>query len=134
MIRYFGDTSCFIGLIVEEDHAHQIATEATKQLNGDVLTTEWVLLEMGNYFGGSKYRSAFSQFASSIKNGRSVQVLKGDTTDFNEGLELYRRRVDNQWSLTDCISMTISTRYQIQDELTTDRHFTQAGFNALLIP
>lgn len=39
---------------------------------------------------------------------------------------------DKAWSLTDCISFTIMQENNIVEALTTDRHFEQAGYKALL--
>jgi predicted nucleic acid-binding protein len=49
-----------------------------------------------------------------------------------EGIDFYAQRPDKEWSLTDCISFVVMTREQITDALTGDRHFEQAGFNAVL--
>jgi uncharacterized protein len=51
---------------------------------------------------------------------------------FEEGLALYQRRPDKDWSLTDCISFVVMERQQIRHALTGDHHFEQAGFVALL--
>ena len=51
---------------------------------------------------------------------------------FRAGLELYRRRPDKGYSLTDCMSMAICTEQQIEQVLTHDRHFEQEGFEILL--
>ena len=48
------------------------------------------------------------------------------------GLRLIANRPDKDWSLTDCISFVVMTRYEIQEALTGDQHFEQAGFKALL--
>ena len=45
---------------------------------------------------------------------------------------LFDKRPDKQWSLTDCIAFVVMTRRGIQDALTADHHFEQAGFTALL--
>ena len=52
---------------------------------------------------------------------------------FQEGLFLYSRRRDKAWPLTDCISFVVMEDEEIEDALTGDRHFEQAGFGALLI-
>jgi hypothetical protein len=52
---------------------------------------------------------------------------------FYAGLDLFSRRPDKYWSLTDCISFVVMERFSMTDALTADRHFQQAGFNALLI-
>ena len=49
-------------------------------------------------------------------------------------MTLFEARADKEWSLTDCISFVVMTEQRIADALTTDHHFIQAGFNALLLP
>jgi len=51
---------------------------------------------------------------------------------WNLGLELFTQRPDKSWSLTDCISFVVMQQHKVEDALTGDRHFEQAGFNALL--
>ena len=53
---------------------------------------------------------------------------------FQRGVELFRARPDKEWSLTDCISIVVMTEKRISEALSTDRHFEQAGFKALLRP
>jgi len=50
----------------------------------------------------------------------------------NEGLALFDSRRDKAWSLTDCISFVIMWRDGLDEALTSDHHFEQAGFRALL--
>jgi len=47
-------------------------------------------------------------------------------------LELYARRLDKEYSLTDCISMNVMRDEGITDILTNDHHFTQEGFTILI--
>jgi predicted nucleic acid-binding protein len=44
----------------------------------------------------------------------------------------YQTRPDKSWSLTDCSSFLIMESEGIEAALTYDRHFEQAGFQALL--
>ncbi len=46
--------------------------------------------------------------------------------------KLYRERADKEWGLTDCISILVMQDRGLTDALTTDGHFQQAGFRALL--
>lgn len=41
-------------------------------------------------------------------------------------------RPDKDWSLIDCMSFVVMEDMAIEEALTTDRHFEQAGFRALL--
>lgn len=40
--------------------------------------------------------------------------------------------MDKEWGLTDCISFIIMKEFGIKKALTTDEHFLQNGFKALL--
>ena len=51
---------------------------------------------------------------------------------FEQGVGLYDERHDKQWSLTDCISFVVMKQRNLQDALTGDHHYEQAGFTALL--
>ena len=65
---------------------------------------------------------------------RAVNIeIVGLTTDlFNEAFALYRARDDKNWGMTDCISFVVMRQVGIQNALTHDQHFSQAGFTALL--
>jgi predicted nucleic acid-binding protein len=51
---------------------------------------------------------------------------------FIRSLALYKARLDKGYSLTDCSSMLLMRDRRLSDALTTDRHFEQEGFIALL--
>jgi predicted nucleic acid-binding protein len=40
--------------------------------------------------------------------------------------------VNKEWSLTDCISIEVMTDHGATEAATADKHFTQAGFRALM--
>ena len=61
-----------------------------------------------------------------------VQVLSQSHESFIRGFHFYERRADKAYSLTDCISMSHMKAKGIRDVLTSDRHFVQEGFNALM--
>jgi predicted nucleic acid-binding protein len=52
---------------------------------------------------------------------------------FAEGLALFLSRPDKEWSLTDCISFMVMEKRGIRQAFTADKHFAQAGFEALLL-
>lgn len=51
---------------------------------------------------------------------------------FEQALDLYHRRPDKHWSMTDCISFLTMRDRGLTEALTTDHHFVQAGFKILL--
>ena len=58
--------------------------------------------------------------------------MENSDTLFARGFNLYRQRSDKAWSLTDCISFVVMADEGLNEALTGDRHFEQAGFTALL--
>jgi hypothetical protein len=69
---------------------------------------------------------------SELRADPDVELIPPDPALFELGIDLYSRRPDKAWSLTDCISFVVMTQRQITDALTGDHHFEQAGFRALL--
>jgi uncharacterized protein len=61
-----------------------------------------------------------------------VKIIKANDALFQAGMNLYRNRPDKGWSLTDCISFVVMREHAVQEALTGDHHFEQAGFTALL--
>ena len=51
---------------------------------------------------------------------------------FHLGLERFEDRQDKGYSLTDCMSMVLMETEEIQEVLTSDKHFRQAGFTILM--
>jgi predicted nucleic acid-binding protein len=52
---------------------------------------------------------------------------------YARAFRLYRERADKEWGLTDCVSFVVMQDRKISEALTTDEHFQQAGFCALLL-
>lgn len=51
---------------------------------------------------------------------------------YTRAFQLYRQRLDKEWGLIDCVSFIVMQDRGIIAALTTDEHFQQAGFRALL--
>ena len=52
---------------------------------------------------------------------------------FNAAKAYFRKHADHGYSFTDCTSFVVMQELRLRDVLTTDRHFTEAGFRALLL-
>jgi uncharacterized protein len=131
MKRVFADAFFFFALLSERDRAHADAVAFLAKLQGELLTTEWVLIEVADGISSEASRASFVTFHETVRNDPSIQIVPASAQSFAEGLDLYSSRLDKDWSLTDCISFVLMEREGISDALTADRHFRQAGFRTL---
>ena len=128
----FADSYYFFALLNSRDPGFAKATEFLKTYSGQLVTTGWVLTEVGDGLCRLANRSAFLLTVETLENDPNVEVVAFDDELFRAGVELFRNRPDKEWSLTDCISFVIMKREAIQEALTADHHFEQAGFRAIL--
>ena len=97
-----------------------------------MLVTEFVLVELGNGFHLPADRALFHDFTENLLADPNVTVVPASPDLFRAGLDLYGRRLDKEWSLTDCTSFVVMREQGLTEALTGDHHFEQAGFKALL--
>lgn len=132
MKAVFADTFYYIALLDANDSAHETAVAATRQLKSPTVTTAWVLLELANTLSASRHRGVFARLLERLRANPNVIIYEAEREIFDLGVDLYQKREDKQWSLTDCISFVIMTREGMAEALTGDHHFEQAGFSILL--
>ncbi len=71
-------------------------------------------------------------FARSLLDFPEIEVVWVDETLHRQGLALLEARLDKAYSLCDAISFILMRQRGLTDALTTDHHFEQEGFRALL--
>jgi len=132
MRAIFADTAFFIAYLNPRDDEHAAACEYMIHAADPLLTTAWVLVEVGNFLADGPNRRLFLPLVSSLRSERRVTIVPGDEALLSRGLRLCGDRPDKSWSVTDCISFTVMRERKLREALTTDRHFEQAGFRILL--
>ena len=132
MSTVFADSSFHIAAVNPHDALHEAARTFLERFSGRLVTTECVLLEVGNWLSRSRDRAIFVDLVTRLRADSDVTIVDESHALFEEGFRLYSDRPDKNWSLTDCISFVVMRRMRIADALTADRHFEQAGFNVLL--
>lgn len=132
MTPCFGDTFFFLALLVEGDEAHERAVQVVRDLKRDLYTTTWVLTEVGDGISAATTRGTFGPFLEFLRSHAKVVIVPTTDDLFDRGVDLYAKRPDKDWSLTDCISFVVMRERGIAEALTGDHHFEQAGFAALL--
>jgi uncharacterized protein len=128
----FADTFYFLALLNAKDQAHAKAVEYSRQ-DWPILTTAWVVTELGDALCSPEKRPAFLGILERLRQSRDCVIIEPAQDLFEKGVELFRRRADKEWSLTDCISFEAMLAAKITDVLTADHHFEQAGFRRLFL-
>jgi predicted nucleic acid-binding protein len=135
MIEVFLDTSFAIALSSITDQNHVRAVEFAHQLEANktrLVTTQAILLEIGNALSKQRYRIAAIQLLESLAADPHVEVVLLTKDLYTAAFNLFKQRKDKEWGLIDCISFIVMQNRGITDALTADTHFDQAGFRALL--
>jgi predicted nucleic acid-binding protein len=133
MTKIFADAFFFLALLNKRDAWHQRAIQLIDVMAGPIVTTQWVLVEVADAFSKPVDRSLFRKLLELIETDSKIQVIGASNLHFQRGVELYLSRNDKSWSLTDCISFVVMQQRSIQESLTGDQHFEQAGYKALLL-
>ena len=132
-LTLFADTSFFIALLNPDDDAHGRAVRWSRAFKGELITTQWVLAELGNFLAAPSMRALFAQVTSRVTTNPKWRVIHADDDQFQRGSNLYNTRPDKAWSLIDCISFVVMDDADVAQALTTDHHFKQAGFETPLL-
>jgi predicted nucleic acid-binding protein len=128
----FIDTVYIIALSNRRDQYHEQASKLVSQYKGYLMViTDAVLLEVGNALAHS-HRQEAAEAIEEILTSDDVEVVHLTPDLFKRGFTMYRTFQDKAWSLVDCLSFVVMLDRGITDALTTDHHFEQAGFQALM--
>ena len=129
----FLDTSFVLAYVFKDDKynskAGKLQNEITKE-NIVVLTTDLILIEVANSLSKVKFRHEAVITINNLQ--RAANVLPVDRNTFENAWNLFEKRIDKEWGLTDCYSFVVMEKLGIKQALTTDKHFEQGGFEILL--
>src|SRR3954467_7104934 len=131
MNAVFADTSFCLALLSADDEYHDRAVRLSIEIRRSVVVTEFVLLETGNSLASLNQRRLFVDLLPHLRSDRSVRIILATSDLLQSAYELYSRRPDKEWSMTDCTSFVVMKELGLNEALTADRHFEQAGFFAL---
>jgi predicted nucleic acid-binding protein len=120
---------------MHSDQHHEMALQISQQIaasSAKLITTRAILLEIGNSLSKKRYRQFAGEALLLLTTDPTVEVTQINAKLFKRGLELFRSREDKEWGLVDCISFIVMQDRGLVEALTSDEHFEQAGFVALL--
>lgn len=132
----FVDTAYVFALINTRDRWHARAApweETLSRQRRRLLTSQFVLIEIADGLSALSFRQRAVAALDALSGSSLLEIVSASPQLYHDAFELYRNRRDKEWGLTDCSSFVIMQRRGLHDALTTDQHFVQAGFRALLI-
>jgi uncharacterized protein len=132
MTSVFADSYFYLALLNPRDVGHDRAKTVAKDFQGRIFTSQWVLTEVADAMCRESNRHRFIRFFETIAIASTLSIVAADASHFMRGMNLYRKRLDKSWSLTDCTSFVIMHDLGLTEAFTADAHFEQAGFAALL--
>lgn len=131
----FLDAAYLIALAVSRDQHHERAMALRDELKSSpkrLVTTRAVALEVGDALAKARYRPAAVQLLRGFERDPNVEVVPISEELYGRAFQLYKERRDKEWGITDCISFVVMQDRGLTSALTTDEHYQQAGFRALL--
>ena len=132
----FLDTSFIISLDNRDDPHHERAKQLDRELTaaGSTCLLHWgILLEIADGFAKLGRRTRGMQMVEQLVTEHGYALVAITAELLRDGLALYCSRPDKEWGLTDWISFVLMQQKKVQEALTADHHFQQAGFKALLL-
>jgi len=132
MRAVFADTFFFHALLDRGDAMHARAIVEARHPQRQFVTTEAVLMELGDALHQPHQRGEFLAIVDMVRKHALWELVPSSAELFQEGLVIFRRHSDKAWQMTDCLSFAVMKKRHLREALTGDAHFEQAGFSALL--
>ena len=131
----FIDTSAWYAVEVEDDTNHEASRKFLSGISsgkyGISITTDFVLDETLTLLRSRRNLASAMAFMEKIRKSKSIRVFWIDESLFAKAEGIFRKSERTSWSFTDCTSFALMRELSISDGFTFDRHFKEAGFNAL---
>lgn len=126
----FLDTGFLIALNAADDQYHKRAVEHWRLIGRTrlLVTTTYIVDEVVTFFNSRGRHQRAVELGTLLITSGWVELLHVDEDLFRAGWEYLVKHADKRFSLTDCISFVVMNQMGLQDALTFDAHFEQAGF------
>ena len=122
MRTVFADTFPWIALWHPKDAWHERAKEYLDTYSGRLVTTAWVLMELGMGWRGCPKVGRNSWPCADLRTDPDVSIVENEPKLVAKSVALYGARLDKPWSLTDCTSFVVMQKQGILAALTGDHH------------
>jgi predicted nucleic acid-binding protein len=135
----FVDTSFFFALASADDPDHERVREVFDQIQpqelpGTWLTTNHVVLETIRLTKRNIGNEAAVEMGRRLYAEQLARIHWTTPAEEKQALDYLAKYNDQRYSPVDCISFVVMEQLDIDEALTGDHHYAQAGFTPLLKP
>ncbi|HXM50682.1 MAG TPA: PIN domain-containing protein [Pyrinomonadaceae bacterium] len=134
MTPLFLDTSYLIAVESTDDQYHKAASAHWRSLLKSprrLVTSSYVLVEVVTLLNNRRSHSKAVELGNNLLSSRLFSVVHVSEELFYEAWRYFQKYKDKRYSLTDCVSFVLMNKLGIEEALTFDKHFAQAGLRKL---
>jgi uncharacterized protein len=129
------DTSALYAFVDRNDASHVAARDAVARILNDgrrIVATDYLIAETVNLANARGGATVAMRVLDLVEQSAGIRVEWIGADRFGAAKTFFRKFSDHRYSFTDCTSFVVMRELRITEALTTDRHFVEAGFSALL--
>lgn len=131
----FVDTSGLYALVDRKDAHHEAARKAVGRLlrgGRRLVVTDYVISETVTLARARGGTHVALRALDLVEQSVGIRIEWVGAPRFEMTKAFVRKHTDHDYSFTDCSSFVVMRELRLTQALTTDRHFPEAGFEALL--
>ncbi len=130
----FLDTGYLIALEASDDQNHAAARQHWRGLSRrlpPLITTSLVFSEVVTFFNTRGQHAKAVELGNMLLESPAVELIHADELLLLSAWDWFQQYADKSFSLADCVSFVVMRQRSLEQALTFDRHFIQAGFQKL---
>jgi predicted nucleic acid-binding protein len=131
----FADTSGVYALVDKNDASHATARDAVGKIlraGRRLVVTDYVIDESVTLAKARAGIMLAGRVLDLIERSQGIRIEWIGPDRFAATRAFFRKHADHAYSFTDCSSFVVMRELRLDQALTTDRHFVEAGMEALL--
>jgi hypothetical protein len=133
----FVDTSGLYALVEKNDAHHRAARRAVENLvrgGRKLVLTDYIVDETTTLANARSGKRVAMRVLDLVEQSAGIRIEWVGSLRFEATTTFFRKHADHGYSFTDCTSFIVMNELELTQALTTDKHFPEAGFEALLLP
>ena len=131
MKKIFVDTSAWFALVNEDDINHDLAVEWFRNNPLPLFTTNHIFAETLTLIRMRLGHTQALAFGNMLLDSGSLQFYWTTPDEEKAAWQFFQKYSDKDFSFIDCISFSVMKGQRFKEAFAFDKHFIQAGFNAI---